>query len=202
MVMKLVLDVDGITTNLYLRIPVDIEDHEMDVTAYDYLQEYYPVASHRLHMSERSWSVDILRGPEIIWGSCVFYPNPKGDASLCDYLGLHEEHKTPRGDVHGRGLKEHELRERIATFCLKVCKDVTKEESLSEEIDLEADDPHLWFTIKDRCDGLLKAYDRLVDQAIWTSEMLGGLEDEERDCLNKTISTLNDRIRTMSACLK
>jgi hypothetical protein len=122
MVMKLVLYIDGITTHLHLRIPIDIEDHEMDVTAYDYLMEYYPVASHRLHMSERSWSVDILRDPEQLWATCTFYPNPDSDSALCEYLGLPEEHETPRGDVHDRSLKE-----RIMALTDRLCTDLTGE---------------------------------------------------------------------------
>lgn len=123
MVMKLELNADGITTKLYLRIPIEIEDHEMDVTAYDYLQEYYPVTSRRLRMSEKSWSVDILRGPEQIWSTCTFYPNPDGDRALCEWLGLPEEHETPRGDVHGRGLKE-----RIMALTDRLCTDLAEED--------------------------------------------------------------------------
>ena len=176
------------TTNkdrIALHIPVPTEEHEMDVTVYDYLEEYYPLTSRELRFCEFNHTLSLCHDSSNLG---------------CSRLSPHEV--SLMAGILNEITKEYSLRMRIATVCLKVCTDLTIEEPLPEEIDLEADDPHLWFTIKDRCEGLLKAYDRLVDQAIWTSEMLGGLEDEELDCLNKTISTLNDRIRTMTACLK
>lgn len=119
--MKLRITVYTMDEDVYLRIPVSIEDHEMDVTAYDYLQEYYPATSHGLHMIEEPWSVSIVRG---LTDPCAreFDPTPEDDAAVCDYIGLCREHETPRGDVHGRGLKE-----RIMALTDRLCTDLTRE---------------------------------------------------------------------------
>ena len=120
--MKLRITVYTMDEDVYLRIPVSIEDHEMDVTAYDYLQEYYPATSHGLHMIEEPWSVCIHRGLE---DPCAreFDPTPEDDAAVCDYIGLCREHETPRGDVHGRSLKEH-----IEAFTDRLCTDLNEED--------------------------------------------------------------------------
>lgn len=118
--MKLRITVYTMDEDVYLRIPVSIEDHEMDVTAYDYLLEYYPATSHGLHMIEEPWSVSIVRG---LTDPCAreFDPTPEDDIAICDYIGLCREHETPRGNVHGRGLKE-----RIMAFTDRLC-DLTEE---------------------------------------------------------------------------
>lgn len=97
------------TTNkdrIALYIPVSTEEHEMDVTVYDYLEEHYPLTSRALRF-------------------CEF------DHTLClshDYIGPgygRYSRISPYEDSLMAGIlkeiiREHTLRMRIATFCLKV----------------------------------------------------------------------------------
>ena len=86
-----------------LYIPVSTEEHEMDVTVYEYLEEYYPLTSKELRF-------------------CEF------DHTLClshDSYGLGFSRLSPYEDSLMAGIlkgiiKEHTLRERIAMFCYRI----------------------------------------------------------------------------------
>lgn len=98
------------TTNkdsIALYIPVPTEEHEMDVTVYDYLEEYYPLTSRELRFCEFNHTL------------CLCYDfNRLG----CSRLSPHED--SLMAGILKDIIKEHMLRVRIATFCLKVCKDL------------------------------------------------------------------------------
>jgi hypothetical protein len=93
-----------------LHIPVSAEEHEMDVTVYDYLEEYYPLTSRELRFCEFNHTIHL--------GYDTTRPR-------CSLLSPHED--SLMAGILREIIKEHELRVRIATFCLKVCKDLTIE---------------------------------------------------------------------------
>lgn len=97
------------TTNndrIALYIPVSTEEHEMDVTVYDYLEEHYPLTSRELRFCEFDHTL-CLSHDTIGLGY-------RGYSRLSPY-----EDSLMAGILKGI-IKEHTLRERIAMFCYKV----------------------------------------------------------------------------------
>ena len=108
--------------NFSLSIPVSLEEHEMDVTAYDYLMEYYPLISKALQSYEGDHS--LLLTPEPSDAPNIGRMNT-GDDSLVAGLFRHRDGES-LGEAGGTGCVGSKaaatpgIRERIAMFRYKV----------------------------------------------------------------------------------
>lgn len=108
--------------NFSLSIPISLKEHEMDVTAYDYLMEYYPLISKALQSYEGDHT--LILNPEQTTAPDFGRMNtgddkliaglfrPRGEESLGEAGGI--------GCVGSLAAAVPGIRERIAMFCYKV----------------------------------------------------------------------------------
>lgn len=107
--------------NFSLSIPVSLEEHGMDVTAYDYLMEYYPLISKALQSYEGNHT--LVLNPEQTTASDFGRMNTDDD-SLIAGLFRHRDGES-LGGAGGTGSVSKAaavpgIRERIAMFRYRV----------------------------------------------------------------------------------